>query len=111
AAAVAPRRRWPIAIAMGVAAATIAAAGAAIVLNRRSEVPLPVMPATYTLPDGQLFTNTGRRGVAISPDGSQFAYAADSRLYLRPLAALDATPIAGAEESQGVLHPVFSPDG
>jgi serine/threonine-protein kinase len=109
-AAVAPRRRWPIAIAIGVAAATIAVAGAAIVLNRRSEVPLPVMRATFALPDGQVFTNSGRRVVAISPDGSQFAYVANSRLYLRPLAALDATPIPGTE-SQEVLNPVFSPDG
>src|SRR5262245_36474103 len=110
-AAVAPRRRWPIAIAIGVAAATIAVAGAAIVLNRRSEVPLPVMRASFALPDGQLFTNSGRRVVAISPDGSQFAYVANSRLYLRPLAALDATPVPGTEESEGVLNPVFSPDG
>jgi serine/threonine-protein kinase len=110
-AAVAPRRRWPIAIAIGVAAATIAVAGAMIVLNRRSEVPLRVMRATFALPEGQVFTNSGRRVVAISPDGSQFAYVANGRLYLRPLAALDATPIPGTEESEGVLNPVFSPDG
>ena len=69
-AAVAPRRRWPIAIAIGTAAATIAVAAAAIVLNGRSEVPLPVMRATFALPDDQVFTNTGRQVVAISPDGS-----------------------------------------
>jgi serine/threonine-protein kinase len=110
-AAVAPRRRWPIAIAIGIAAATIAVAAAAIVLNGRSEVPLPVMRATFALPDDQVFTNTGRQVVAISPDGSQFAYVANARLYIRPLAALDATPIPGTEESAGVLNPVFSPDG
>src|SRR5262249_40758189 len=104
-------RRRPIAIAMGVAAATIAVAGAVIVLNRRSDVPLRVMRATFALPEGQVFTNAGRRVVAISPDGSQFAYVANGRLYLRPLAALDATPIPGSEESEGVLNPVFSPDG
>ena len=110
-AAVAPRRRWPIAIAIGIAAATIAVAGAAIVLNRRSEVPLSVVRASFPLPDGQVFTNSGRRVVAISPDGSQFAYVANSRLYLRPLAGLDATPIPSTNEAEGVLNPVFSPDG
>ena len=110
-AAVAPRRRWPIAIAIGVSAATIAVVAAAIVLNRRSAVPPAVMRASFALPDGQVFTNPGRRVVAISPDGTQFAYVANSRLYLRPLAALDATPIAGTDEKQGVVNPVFSPDG
>ena len=110
AAAVAPRRRWPMAIAIGIAAATIAVAGAAIVLNRRSEVPLAVIRASFALPDGQVFTNSGRRVVAISPDGSQFAYVANSRLYLRPLARLDATPIPSMDEA-GVVNPVFSPDG
>ena len=109
-AAVAPRRRWRIAIATGIAAATIAGAGAAIVLNRRSEVPLAVMRASFALPDGQVFTNSGRRVVAISPDGTQFAYVANSRLYLRPLAGLDATPIPSTDEA-GVVNPVFSPDG
>jgi len=107
-----PRRRWAIAIAIGVAAATLAVAGAAIVLNNGSEVPLPVMRATFVLPEGQVFTNPGRRVVAISPDGSRFAYVANLRLYLRPLSELDATPIPGIEESSdAVLNPVFSPDG
>jgi serine/threonine-protein kinase len=110
-AAVAPRRRWPIAIAIGVAAAMIAVAAAAIVLNRRSAVALAVMKATFPLPDGQVFTNAGRRVVAISPDGSQFAYVANSRLYLRSLAGFEATPIPRTEYPEGVLNPVFSPDG
>ena len=110
-AAVAPHRRWPIAIAIGVAAATLVVAFAAIVLNRRSAVPLPVMKATFALPDGQVFSNAGRRVVAMSPDGSQFAYVANGRLYVRPLAALDATPVAGMDEAAGVVNPVFAPDG
>src|SRR5262245_11698421 len=110
--AVVPRPRWAIAIAIGVAAATLAVAAAAILLNRGSEVPLPVMRATFVLPEGQVFTNPGRRVVAISPDGSRFAYVANLRLYLRPLSELDATPIPGIEESSdAVLNPVFSPDG
>jgi serine/threonine-protein kinase len=63
------------------------------------------------LPEGQVFSNPGRRVVAISPDGTQLAYVANSRLYLRPLSALDARLIPGAEDQQGVLNPVFSPDG
>jgi Tol biopolymer transport system component len=110
-AAVVPRRRWAIAIASGIAAATLAVAGSAIVLNRKSGVPLPVMRATFVLPEGQIFTNSGRRVVAISPDGSRFAYVANLRLYLRPLSELDATPITEIQESDAVLNPVFSPDG
>ena len=107
---VSPRRRWPLATAIGVGVAAAAFAGAAGALYFRSEAPKPVIRATFTLPEGQVFSNPGRRVVAISPDGTQLAYVANSRLYLRPLSALDARPIPGAEEQQ-VLNPVFSPDG
>ena len=48
------------------------------------------------------------QAVAISPDGTRIAYAADGRLYLRSLSSLDATAIAGTE---GAINPMFSPDG
>jgi eukaryotic-like serine/threonine-protein kinase len=50
--------------------------------------------------------------LTLSPDGTQLVYSARQRgiqqLYLRPLAALEATPIRGTE---GALQPFFSPDG
>jgi Tol biopolymer transport system component len=63
-----------------------------------------------TLPEGQAFTNTGRQVVAISPDGNHIAYVANHRLYTRALWEAEAKPIAGTD-SNGVLNPVFSPDG
>jgi serine/threonine-protein kinase len=72
---------------------------------------LPVVRFTLTLPEGQQFTNIGRQLLAISPDGTQIVYVANQRLYLRPISALEAQPISGAEAEGGVLSPAFSPDG
>ncbi len=72
-------------------------------------------PATPTvacfeipLPEGNLATGTGRRAVAISPDGSQIVFAHDSLLWLRNLDEFEATPIRGTE---GARSPFFAPDG
>ena len=50
-------------------------------------LPPPPAPSTrfaLTLPPGQQLT-VPRQAIAISPDGTRIAYAADNRLYLRPL--------------------------
>ena len=73
--------------------------------------PLPVVRFTLTLPEGQQFTNVGRQVIAISPDGKQIVFVANQRLYLRPISALEALPISGAEAEGGVLSPAFSPEG
>jgi serine/threonine-protein kinase len=65
----------------------------------------------FTLPEGQQFTGTGRQLVAISPDGTQFVYVANNRLYLKPMRELNSIAIQGTEVHQDVFHPVFSPDG
>jgi len=65
----------------------------------------------FVLADGQQFTNAGRQLIAVSPDGTQFVYVANQRLYLKPMRELNAIPIQGTEISQGVLNPVFSADG
>src|SRR5262245_55824667 len=101
--AVAPQRRWPIVSAIVVAVVAAVLTAVVMLLNRTSEAPAAVLRATFMLPQGQVFSNPGRRVVAISPDGAQMAYVANSQLYLRPLSALDATPIYGTEESTGVL--------
>ena len=56
----------------------------------------------------QRFTAPGRHLVALSPDGLQFVYVADGRLYLRRLDQLQARPIAGTE---GATNPFVSSDG
>ena len=41
----------------------------------------------------------------------RIVYVANGRLHLRSMSNLEATPIPGTESRQGVLNPVFSPDG
>jgi Tol biopolymer transport system component len=63
------------------------------------------------LPEGQSFTNTGRQVIAISPDGTEFVYVANRRLYRRTMSDLLAQAIPGIDGSETVRHPVYSPDG
>ena len=86
------------------------AAGAAMWLLR-TEPARTVARFTVTLPEGQLFTNTGRQVVALSPDGETLVYVANQRLYRRSMGDLEPRVIAGSESLSGVLNPVFSPDG
>ena len=78
--------------------------------------PPPVRSVTrfsITLPGGELFTNSNRHLVALSPDGTRLAYAANNRLYLRALDQLDASPIRGTEaiSTLSSRSPFFSFDG
>ena len=59
------------------------------------------------LTDGRTLT-LSRRAVAVSPDGSRIAYAADGRIFIRQLADFDAVPLPGGDPG---IFPVFSPDG
>jgi len=72
--------------------------------------PPPVSRFAVDLPEGQAFTRTGRRVVALSPDGSRLAYVANRQIYLRNLNELTAAPIPGTE-NMDPSEPVFSPDG
>ena len=62
-------------------------------LSRGSSLPPAVTRLSLDLPNGQTFTGTTRHVVAISPDGTQTAYAANDRLYIRSMALLDARPL------------------
>jgi len=63
------------------------------------------------LPQGSGFQAiTGRRVVAISPDGRRFLYYSSEGLFLRAVDALEATLVPGTGD--GFLSsPIFSPDG
>jgi Tol biopolymer transport system component len=50
------------------------------------------------------------QSVAISPQGTHLAYAADARIYVRALDTSDARALAGTED-QTVGGMMFSPDG
>ena len=97
---------------VAVTAIAFAALGGAVAWRLRSVPPsAPVTRFSFPLPEGQNFTNTGRQLIAISPDGSQLVYVAYNQLYLKRMSELEARPIPGTLVPQGILNPVFSPDG
>jgi serine/threonine-protein kinase len=84
----------------------------AVVWSLRPALPQqPVTRFMYRLSEGESFTNLTRHLLAISQDGTQIAYVANRRLYLKTSKDLRAAPIGGTEAPQGVSNPVFSPDG
>ena len=111
---VAPRPLWaraaPFAL---VALATIAVSSVAWWLMRPQPGHPAVVRFTYSLPADQVFTFPFVVEVALSRDGTQIAYVANTRIYLRWMSESGARPIAGTEASAGdnVGEPVFSPDG
>src|SRR5262245_41289995 len=72
---------------------------------------LPVVRLAVPL-TGQRFPTNGRRGLAVSPDGQQFVYAADRQLHVRKFSQSESTVIRGTDDSAATFsNPVFSPDG
>ena len=72
--------------------------------------PQPLTRLPLPLPPTQRLSAPARHQVAFSPDGTHLVYAADFRLYLRPMDQMEATPICGTAEGEGT-NPFFSPDG
>ena len=101
------RRAIPVVLSLALAAV---AAVAAWTLKPTPPPSTAVTRFPFTLPEGQQFTSTGRQVVAIAPDGSQFVYVANYRLYLKPMSEMSSLFIQGTEIAQGVVNPVFSPD-
>ena len=109
-----PRPLWRRAVPVALTAiVTGALVGTAWNLSLRPPTPLAVTRFSFTLPPGQIFTtpSANRHMVALSPDGAQMVYAANTRLYLRSMSELDAKAIQGTEGYRLVTEPVFSPDG
>jgi eukaryotic-like serine/threonine-protein kinase len=104
-----PQWRQVIPVVLGVVL-TAALASVAWWRFRPEAAPTIVTRFTFRLPEGQRFTNLGRHGVALSPDGTHMAYVANQRLYLKAMWESEATPITGTMIG-GVTSPVFSPDG
>ena len=105
-----PRNRVLLA---GVVFLAATATGAAVWMLKPEPVQ-PIRRLEIVLPDGDVFSGTGRHFVSLSPDGMRLVYVANQRLYLRMTDGLDATPIPGTEEGGAADHarnPFFSPDG
>jgi serine/threonine protein kinase/Tol biopolymer transport system component len=74
--------------------------------------PLGVTRFAFALPEGDALTDPQLASIAISPDGTQIAYVANRRLYLRPMAEGAPRPIPGTDHTSEQLgYPMFSPDG
>ena len=92
--------------------ATAAVVVTGVWMRRPAATPAPVTRFSFSLPDGQAFSDVFFPSVAISPDGMQIAYMANQRLYLRGLSDLTVRPIAGSESpGTNMGSAVFSPDG
>jgi serine/threonine-protein kinase len=94
-------------VALVLTGVAIGAAAIAVIPRRTASPPAPVTRFALSLPPRQQFT-LSRQAIAMSPDGTHIAYVADGRLYLRPMAEIEARAIAG---TNGALNPMFSPDG
>ena len=81
--------------------------------NQTSPDPPLVVRMQIPLGEGERFSSTGRRAVAISPDGSHIVYSANRALTLRPVDQLQGTMIADTdgEPRGGSRNPFFSPNG
>jgi eukaryotic-like serine/threonine-protein kinase len=84
---------------------------AGAVWHFRPSPPPAITRFSIALGEGQVFNTTVLSDLAISPDGTQMAYAANNRLYLRSMANLEARPIPGTDGGGFLGNPVFSPDG
>jgi Tol biopolymer transport system component/DNA-binding winged helix-turn-helix (wHTH) protein len=92
---------------------------AAMALRRDAPSVATVAPAQFTIapPENASFGGPSRGGsgsatqLAVSPDGRQIAFVARGdaayQIWLRPIAALDATPLQGTD---GAAFPFWSPD-
>ena len=110
-AAASVRPLWKRAIT--VAAAALAGAGIAGygVWTLKPEPSGTVARFLVQLPEGVTFSNTSRRVVDVSPDGTKLVYVGGSRLYLREVGSLESRVVAGTESATAPGNPVFSPDG
>ena len=108
-----PRPLWQRA-ALPIAATIAGAVLSALAVSRLQTTPAsPVIRFTNQLQTGELFTNTNRRFLTISDDGSQLAYTANYRLQVKRLSEPRPTAIVIGNPSEGlnITNPVFSPDG
>jgi len=70
----------------------------------------PVSRFAIIPPSDQHLSGIGRRVLALSRDGTLLVYVANNRMFLRPMASLESSPI-GEGGVGNITEPVFSPDG
>ena len=72
---------------------------------------LPVARFDIVLPVGQLLPWWGMQPLAVSPDGTSFAYISNRQLFVRPMASLVPKLLFENETRMAIGNLVFSPDG
>ena len=117
AAATSPDLRWTrtAAFRLAAAAAVVASAVAGIgvwILSRATPEASPIARLAIALPDDQRFADLQNPALAVSPQGTLVAYAAESggrqQLHVRAIDGVESKALAGTE---GATNPFFSPDG
>jgi len=108
---IAQRKRRERSIFAGLAVVVGIAAAAAAWALKPAPAASPGVVARFmdVLPEDQGLTRTGRRSLAISPDGTKVVYVANQQIYLRKLNESQVAPIPGTLTNPA--EPVFSPDG
>jgi eukaryotic-like serine/threonine-protein kinase len=108
---IARRKRRERTMFAGIAVVVAILAAAAAWMAKPAPVKPPGVVARFmdVLPDDQGLTRTGRRSLAISPDGSKVVYVANQQIYLRKLNESQVAAIPGTLTNPA--EPVFSPDG
>ena len=109
-AGVAQRPLWRRASALAAAAIVGAALAGYAAWSLKPPPATSVARFRIALADGEVFTNTARRFVDFSPDGTKLTYVANQRIYVRELNALESRLLAGVENAP-LSNPTFSPDG
>jgi eukaryotic-like serine/threonine-protein kinase len=112
----APRRHWTRRAPWIVAAAATIVAAAALLRPMMLNSPVVAAPVRFLLPPppgAAFYQSPENMGLAISPDGSRLAFTAraatgTARVWLRPIATLDATAVAGTDDATSLF---WSPDG
>ena len=108
-----PRPLWKRAAPAALAVVAAAALGAGAVWTSRPAAPrLPIVRFHTALPGvAAAFDTSTRQAIAISPDGSTIAFAANGGLFLHRFADDQTTQLVRGNNDESVSNPVFSPDG
>jgi serine/threonine-protein kinase len=110
-AVVPPRPFWKRALPVLATALVVSTATAGVMWSLRPpKQPLEITRFSVPFPKDAVFTNTTRRYLAISPDGTRLVFAVSRRLYLRSMSEPVAKPITD-QSPANQSSPGFSPDG
>jgi len=105
-----PRKHFLLLAAAGLAIAILSGLGVWILKSNKATT-LSLVRFNFPLEEGQQFSATTRQIVAISRDGKQIVYAANNRLYRKPIDELSSQAIPGTDVGGVPAQPVLSPDG